>query len=1843
MKRPVSSEAVKINPHIRMKKVFLLLLLTASVTARALPTYEPFTEFAGAATATGTNAINLATGGFNAPGGELWSALYFSGTVGTHLVGLDIDVTNMTAASPFPAASLSSLLPNTFPGVTGGDITTVVVNAEQPFSYPSPNYVGNSAVLNFSHPITRPSSGTKTVYISYLFNLAQAGQLGTGNNGRYLALLSSTNLSEGWRGNAPVAGATYTNWAALFNTYNGSTATGVHYASHGLLSRSGGYYVGACDSTTGKNWSTTALTGTYATPVFIVGAYVLNSGAASDTNIVWMNPATSTLGGPTPPSTSVHALTMGFNMSDLGGLAFIDRAGSGAAGGVGTNYIANLLVGSTWSYVTGGPEFTNQPAASSSVNIGQNVSVTGNAVAAAQSVTYQWQKITGGVTNNVTNGAGGAGGAATVSGATTPTLTLTSVSSGDVGAFQLLATASGTSYSLASSTANIVLSDPQIVSSPTNTTANYSGTATFTAQFSTANAPLNYQWYKDSTPLANGVQPDGSSVSGANGTTGAGGSFTLTLTLGGVSYQDAGSYTLYATNTLNLAGFSTPATLTVNDPYIVTQPANPSTASGGNATFTVSAAGSPTLSYQWFEGATPLTDGATTATGSAIVSGSQTATLTLTGVTDPDNGKYSCAITSSASGQTANTAAATLTVQDPLTVVTTPQSRTERVGDHLAFVVRTTGGGPSFQWQFNGNPIAGATTSALILTNIQPANGGTYSVTVQNAATAPQTFSPVLTVVNSAILPLSSTNILVSRVGDSAQTLSGATGNTLYLDQYAPDGTYISTVQIPDEPAGAPYKTGGNASVYGSPALIVQGAGSDAVNGAMLTVSGGNNQFLGVAGYCESYPFSGADVTVGATAGPNWRGYATINAFGVYSLAYTNTGLYSIGNHTIRSVVTLDGTNFWSTGQAGANGLKFINSTVSSYAMGNGIPGVASTGAGTHVAGIFSGNLLFSDTGGIYACAGTPEPLAFNNATASLLISEAGLPVDFAVSPDQNTIYLTDGQAYSGATVQGGGIQRWDTNAATGVYEFSYTLPADPALTLGASGLAVDFSASPTWGLGVTGAKLFATTYGASSNSLVSVIDNGTNSLPNVIVSVGANNALRGVRFGPAAVPPAIVTAPQSQTNFPGNSVTFSVLANGSAPLSYQWFGPAGAITGATNSSFTTNGISFASAGNYHVVVSNPTGTPATSPNAVLTVTAGAPTITPGALANYTETAGDHLAWAPNINGSVPLTYSWFKSGNPTPVLTGTINTLAPGAGGLSLANIQTANSGTYTLVVTNIFGSASSSGGGVLNVTTSRQSLSPNNLVVSRIGDSAQTLSAATGNTLYLDQYTPSGAYVNSIQIPDEGTGQTYGTGGGSSTSMPFGSGALLFAGAGPDSGYEGFIALSPNGQNLTFAGYCEAYPFSGPDVSVGANGGVNWRGIANVDAYGYYTLSWTNTGLYSGGLHQVHSAVDLDGNGTNFFATGQAGGGNAVKYANVNNQLASGGAIVSVGGSFSGVRVAQIIGGNLVFSDVGTVPPGIYGFSGLPTSASTASLLIAETNSPVDFTVSPDATTVYITDDGTFTGSATQNGGIQRWDGTAPNNYTYSYTLPTGAGSTVGARGVTANFSANTTWGAGVNGAILYVTTAEPSGNRLIKVVDNGPSSAATTLVTASPGQILSSVRFGPTVIAPDFAVQPQSTNATSGSAASFSARASGSGPFTYQWYFQAGGSGPFTAISGATNSTYNIAHVSGGNVGNYYVIITSPSLATVQSQTVALILAQPPQFTAETNLGPGQGFQLSFTGTAGQNYSIYTTTDPSQTPVTSTWTLLGTGTFSGGTDTFTDPNGGASPQQFYIITVP
>jgi len=103
--------------------------------------------------------------------------------------------------------------------------------------------------------------------------------------------------------------------------------------------------------------------------------------------------------------------------------------------------------------------------------------------------------------------------------------------------------------------------------------------------------------------------------------------------------------------------------------------------------------------------------------------------------------------------------------------------------------------------------------------------------------------------------------------------------------------------------------------------------------------------------------------------------------------------------------------------------------------------------------------------------------------------------------------------------------------------------------------------------------------------------------------------------------PPGIVTQPIDQTVMTGQAATFSIVASGSAPLSYQWRRDYVDIPGATGSSYTTPGTTLADSGiTYDGVVSNAAGSVVSS-GVTLTVLSSA-RITSGQQVLYTFEEG---------------------------------------------------------------------------------------------------------------------------------------------------------------------------------------------------------------------------------------------------------------------------------------------------------------------------------------------------------------------------------------------------------------------------------------------------------------------------------------------------------------------------------------------------------------------------------------------------------------------------------------------
>ena len=89
--------------------------------------------------------------------------------------------------------------------------------------------------------------------------------------------------------------------------------------------------------------------------------------------------------------------------------------------------------------------------------------------------------------------------------------------------------------------------------------------------------------------------------------------------------------------------------------------------------------------------------------------------------------------------------------------------------------------------------------------------------------------------------------------------------------------------------------------------------------------------------------------------------------------------------------------------------------------------------------------------------------------------------------------------------------------------------------------------------------------------------------------------------------PPAITSQSPNQTITNGASVTFSVSASGTPPLSYQWQLNGTNLPGAVSSNLTLTGVTFAQAGFYAVAVTNAVGSTISDPVALSVWCASAP------------------------------------------------------------------------------------------------------------------------------------------------------------------------------------------------------------------------------------------------------------------------------------------------------------------------------------------------------------------------------------------------------------------------------------------------------------------------------------------------------------------------------------------------------------------------------------------------------------------------------------------------------------
>src|SRR6266478_2013892 len=440
------------------------------------------------------------------------------------------------------------------------------------------------------------------------------------------------------------------------------------------------------------------------------------------------------------------------------------------------------------------PSITTQPA-SQTVTAGQTASFSVAAIGTAP-LTYQWQK------NSVA-----------ISGATSSSYTTPATTSSDNGTLFTVVvsnTAGSVTSGAATLTVNAAPVAPSITSQPASQTVTMGQAASFSVA-ATGTAPLSYQWQKNTV-----------AISGATSS-----SYTTQAT---TSSDNGALFTVAVSNTVGSVT-SSAASLTVNAapvaPSITTQPANQTVTAGQTASFSVTATGTATLSYQWNKNGT-------------AISGATSSGYTTPATATSDNGALFTVVVSNTPGSVTS-GVATLTVNAaPVapSITTQPASQTVTTGQTASFSVAATGTAPlTYQWQKNSVAISGATSSSYTTpATASSDNGALFTVAVSNTVGSVTSSAANLTVNAAPVAPSITTQPANQTVtaGQTASFSVAATGTAPLNYQWQKNSVAVggatssgyTTLATSSSDNGAQFTV-----------LISNTAGSVTSNSATLTVN----------------------------------------------------------------------------------------------------------------------------------------------------------------------------------------------------------------------------------------------------------------------------------------------------------------------------------------------------------------------------------------------------------------------------------------------------------------------------------------------------------------------------------------------------------------------------------------------------------------------------------------------------------------------------------------------------------------------------------------------------------------------------------------------------------------------------------------------------------------------------------------------------------------------------------------------------------------------------------------------------------------------------------------------
>ncbi len=608
-----------------------------------------------------------------------------------------------------------------------------------------------------------------------------------------------------------------------------------------------------------------------------------------------------------------------------------------------------------------------------------------------------------------------------------------------------------------------------------------------------------------------------------------------------------------------------------------------------------------------------------------------------------------------------------------------PQDTSLLVNSNAIFTAAATGFGVlSYQWQFNGAPIAGATNSSVTLTNVQLTNDGNYDVVVTNMLGSATSTVAVLTVLAPPTITQQPQSQTVA-VGSNPDISVGANGTQPLCPPTAMrfGSPYYGASGIGGNSWGFNIL---NVQTYqaGTYAWAVSNLyGSVVSSNAILTVDvpvsfaqqpQSQNEAIGsqatfsvtVAGTAP-FTYQWYSNTTPLSDGGRISGSATANLT-ITDSQSSDTGSYSVVVSNAVSVAQSSPANLTVLfpvilAKQPQSQVVFAgsNATFSVSAFGDGPVGYNWLFNGSPLSD--NGRILGSQTptlsisnvqatdAGMYAVVVTNPVSAVPSSNAMLTVLT---PPSFPTPPTDQVLPVGSNLIFN-IVVAG-------TQPISYQWFFNNAPLSDDTRITGSLSNVLNIA-----NLQVTDSGPY---YLVASN----IVGAATSTVANVTVFV----------------PPSFFVQPPKQIWVTGSNFSLVSLATGTQPITYQWLkngsplSDNGHFTGTTSNLLIVSNVVTSDAGTYSVVAANFSST--ASSNAVVTVfVPPAITIQPQ---GYSIPLGFPVTLTGGASGTAPVGFQWVLNGSPVPSATGP---------SLVISNTAPTNYGSYQLVATNAGGAATS------------------------------------------------------------------------------------------------------------------------------------------------------------------------------------------------------------------------------------------------------------------------------------------------------------------------------------------------------------------------------------------------------------------------------------------------------------------------------------------------------------------------------------------------------------------------